>query len=57
MAGIINICSINDITVLKNPLDRLSTLPGNYKKNMNNKNKIKNSKILNRYDFLYLFVT
>lgn len=29
----ISICSISDSTALKNPLDRLSMLPGNYKKN------------------------
>lgn len=29
----INICNISDITAVENPLDRLSTLSGNYKKN------------------------
>lgn len=33
MAGNRLICSMSDITALKSPLDRLPTLPGNYKKN------------------------
>lgn len=28
----INICTVSDITALQNPLDRLATLPRNYKR-------------------------
>lgn len=50
----INIPIINAITVLRNPLDRLSTIPGNYKVGRNNKNKTRKILVV-QMNFLFVW--